>query len=103
MAMSSHDIVHHMACDFSQWIMEYVPEWEHPNEPADAYIDTIVAAFGDSPTRDSVIAAYQSGVAIKAVQTDMNTGWETDLITDDAAANLVRRALLNNFGPDSIT
>lgn len=100
--MSSDDILHHMACDFSQWILEIVPEWEDPNEPADAYIDTVHEAFGDSPTKASVISAYKSGAAIAAVQKHMTDFWETDRITRDVARQLVERAIINSFGRDAI-
>ena len=82
MVMSSDDIIHHMACDLSQWITQLVPSWEYASEPADAYADTICALFGDDPTEASVIAAYKFGDAVTAMQRDLNTRWTTDLINE---------------------
>lgn len=102
MAMSSDELIHHMACDFAQWVHEIVPGWEHELEPADAFTDTVCRAFGDSPTEESIISAYKSGAAARAVREHMTWAWETDLITDAAAQALVERVILNNLGKEAL-
>lgn len=100
--MSSDDLLHHMACDFAQWIGTLVPGWDKELQPADSFIDTVYCAFGDQPTRESVINAFKSGNAVRAVRDQMTKLWETDLITEDAARALVERAIINNFGRDAV-
>ena len=100
--MRSEDVIHYMACDISQWITHFVPDWEYPDEPGDAYTDTVRVVFGDVPDERSVRAAYKSGQAAVAIRTDLNTGWETSLITPEVATQLIERLLLNYLGPDAL-
>ncbi len=102
MGMSSEDIIHHMARDISQWITVFVPNWPYPNEPGDEYFDTIHAAFGDAPTKESVIAAYESGHASAAIQRSLNEDLDTHLITAEIAKQLAERVIINNFGRDAL-
>ncbi|GAA4426451.1 hypothetical protein GCM10023155_14680 [Bremerella cremea] len=100
--MSSENIIHHMARDISQGITVFVPNWPYPNEPADEYFDTIRAAFGESPTEASVIAAYISGNAAAAMQRSLNEDLETDLVSPEIAKQLTERVIINNFGRDAL-
>ena len=101
--MSPDDIIHHMACDFSQCMSDFLPDWEYNHEPGDAYTDTIISGFGDAPTRSSVIDAYKSGAAVQAIREELNTGWETDIFTEEIIKQLVRRAIVNNFGSGALS
>ncbi|MEW4451640.1 hypothetical protein AB1L30_03040 [Bremerella sp. JC817] len=100
--MSSENIIHHMACDISQWITVIVPNWPYPNEPAEEYFDAIRAAFGEAPTEASVIAAYKSGDAAAAMQRSLNQDLETDLVSPKIAKQLTERVIINNFGRDAL-
>ncbi|MEP3479010.1 MAG: hypothetical protein ABJZ55_07170 [Fuerstiella sp.] len=101
--MSPDDIIHHMACDFSQCMSYALPDWEYNDEPADAYMDTIVSGFGDAPTETSVIRDYKSRAAVAAIKARLNKGFETDIFTEEIIDQLVRRAIINNFGPDALS
>ncbi len=102
MPMSSDDIIHHMACDISQWINHFVPKWPYTNEPADAYTDTVCAVFGDTLSEESVLQVYRRGKAAKTLQKRLNHGWETDLVTLAAAEKLIRVLIRNNIGSSAI-
>ena len=103
MPMSSDDIIHHMACDISQWICHIAPGWPYPDEPADAYTDAVCKIFGDEPTEATVMQTYRMGTPGKTLQDRLNTGLETDIITEDMANQLVRRMIVNNFGTDAVS
>jgi len=102
MPMSSDDIIHHMACDISQWITHFVPDRPYPTEPADAYTDTVCIVFGDHPSEKSVLTIYRKGNAAKKLQKRLNNGWETDLVTLDAAEKLIRVLIRNNIRSSAI-
>lgn len=102
MAMSSQDIIHYMARDISQYIRPIVPDWPYPDEPGDAYTDDVCIVFGDEPTEQSVLQTFKSGQAAKALHQHLNGSWETDVVTEEMAAELVRRMIINNFGPAAV-
>ena len=102
MAMSSEDIIHHMACDLSQWICHVVPAWPFPGQPADAYTDTVYAVFGDEPNEETVLQCVRSGQATTRLHQCLNREWQTDVVTEDTAHQLLLRMIVNNFGPDAL-
>lgn len=102
MAMTSDDLIHHMACDFAQWVHELVPGWDRELQPAESFTDTVCSAFGDAPTEESIVDAYKTGAAARAVREHMTWCWETDLVTDAAAKALVERTIVNNLGKEAL-
>ena len=100
--MRPRDILHNMACDFSQLMSDVLPGWECNEEPGDAYIDKIVSVFGSEPTESSVIHAYKSGVAVPAMVKSLNTAWETSLFTTQIVDHLICQTIISNFGDDAL-
>lgn len=102
MAMSSDDIIHHMACDMSQWICEIIPEWPHKNEPGDAFTDAVCLMFGDAPSKVSVVKDYNKKKTSTLLRKHLNRWGETDVVTESHARALIERLVINNFGCDAL-
>ncbi|MCE3014421.1 MAG: hypothetical protein ACK56W_12355 [Pirellula sp.] len=100
MAMTSDDIIHHMACDLSQNIDRLVKNWPLPNEPADAYTDSVRAVFGKKPTAESVAEYYKSGVVAQALRHELNNRFETSVLDEQTATSLLEILIKNKLGPE---
>ncbi|MCA9201320.1 MAG: hypothetical protein KDA87_27455, partial [Planctomycetales bacterium] len=80
----------------------FMPTWPYPNEPADAYADTVRDIFGDEPTAESIEATYRSGTAGKRLHERLTKGWETNKLTLDAANQILATMVKNNVGQRAI-
>jgi hypothetical protein len=103
MSMSSDDIIHHMACDMSQWICEIIPDWPYRDQPGDSFTDAVCLMFGDAPTKDSVIRDYSKKKTAQVLRKHLNRQGETNVVTESNARALIERLVINNFGHESLS
>lgn len=102
MGMSSDDIIHHMACDMSQWICVLIPDWPYPDTPGCDYTDAVTLIFGDAPTKESVVKSYRKKQLAKLLCRHLNKSGETQVVTVESADALIRRLIRNNFGSEDL-
>ena len=103
MSMSSDDIIHHMACDMSQWICEIIPDWPYRNQPGDSFTDAVCLMFGDAPTKESVIRDYSKKKTAQVLRKQLNRQGETNVVTESNARALIERLVINNFGNEALS
>lgn len=97
--MSSDDIVHYMALDFSMYLGEVLGL---DDAPAEAFFDPISTVFGDDLMQESVIVGFHSKDGATKLATELNSWLETDAVTPAMARNLLEVTITNNFGADAL-
>ena len=98
-AMKSVDIVAHMASDFAAYLNDAFGS----NDPADEYFDPIYAVFGKAPTRESILATYNSTAGIAKLSEKLKSWCENNDLSEKLAKEMLRRAIINSFGRDAVT
>jgi len=99
MTMSSEEITHHMARDFSMFLGDALGL---DDAPADEFFDPIATVFGDSPTQESVVRVFNSPDGVSKLAAELNSWLEIDSVSPDLARQLLEIAITNNFGPDAL-
>ena len=97
--MSSEDLIHHMAQDFSTFLGEILALYD---AHADEFFDPIHTVFGSSPSQDSIVAVFKSPDGAGKLASELNSLLEVDSVTEDIAKQLLEITITNNFGPDAI-
>ena len=98
MAMSSEDLIQHMAQDFSMFLGEML---SLEDAPADEFFDPIHTVFGSSPSQDSIVAVFKSPDGAGKLSSELNSWLEVDSVTEDVAKQLLEITITNIFGPDA--
>ena len=96
MTMSSDDITHYLAQDFSMYLTETLGL---EDAPGDEFYDPIAEVFGDTPTEESVIAVFKSADGASKLAAELNSWLETEEVTTEMAHNLMEVTITNLFGP----
>lgn len=99
MSMSSEDITHHMAQDFSMFLGEVLGL---DDAPADGFFDPLATVFGDSPTQESVVRVFKSPDGVSRLAAELNSWLEIDGVSTELAGQLLEITITNNFGPDAL-
>ena len=99
MAMSSEDLIHHMAQDFSMFLGEVLAL---EDVPADEFFDPIDTVFGGAPTQDSVVAVFNSSDGADRLAAELNSWLEVDTVTPAIVKQLLEITITNNFGSGAI-
>ncbi|MEM6689728.1 MAG: hypothetical protein AAF664_09900 [Planctomycetota bacterium] len=99
MTMSSEDLVHHMAQDFSMFLGEMLAL---EDAPADEFFHPIHTVFGSSPTQGTVVVVFKSRDGADRLASELNSWLEVDSVTANIAKQLLGITITNNFGPDVI-